>query len=88
MERSTWRDLVLQNKGLKQGDAPSGTFSGRTNNPGRWPADGPHKLTGHDNWELTAKQFTDMCTIQLSHRMRQSNAGDELRSTDECALII
>ena len=50
--------------------------------------EGPHKLTGHDNWQLTAQQCTDMCTVQLSHRMRQSNAGRELRDKDESLAIM
>ena len=67
MERSTWRQMVLSNRGLKRGETPVGDFSGRHNRPGVWPADGPHRLSGDEHWKLSAQEFTDMCVLVSSH---------------------
>ena len=75
MERSTWREMLLQNDGLQRGEAPVGSFSGRRNHPGVWPQSGPHRLSGDENWTLSADEFTDFCTVQLSHVMSEANAG-------------
>ena len=67
--------MLLQNDGLQRGEAPVGSFSGRRNHPGVWPECGPHRLSGDENWTLSADEFTDFCTVQLSHVMSEANAG-------------
>ena len=95
MERSTWKHMVLANKGLKQGETPVGDFSGRQTSlgrefPGVWPhpTSGPHALTGEEHWTLTAQEFTDMCAVQLSHVLAQANAGRSYASDDAAQRIM
>jgi hypothetical protein len=53
-----------------------------------WPHTGPGALTGEEGWTLTAPQFTDMCAVQLSHIMQQSNNGRVWGTDDEAHRIM
>ena len=72
-------NFVLQNKDPKRGETPKGSFSGRTNHPGVWPHSGPEALNGHEEWRLSAQEFTDLCAVYLSHVFFPSQDHDPAR---------
>jgi hypothetical protein len=51
MERPTWREMVLENKGLRRGETPVGSFSGRRSSLGK-PVD--TVWTGEEDWCVRA----------------------------------
>ena len=55
MERPTWRNMVLANKGLQQGETPVGDFSGRRSALGQEMETG---FSGEEHWKLSAQEFT------------------------------
>ena len=69
MNRASYQDYVIQNRGLRRGDTPVGHFSGRTNGLG-WPGTGPQRQNGNERWALTAETFTDLCAVTLSHVLK------------------
>lgn len=64
----SYNEYVQLNCALERGQTPKGSFRPRANYPGVWPQAGPCSLSPEtDEFVLTAEQYTDMCTVQLSH---------------------
>jgi hypothetical protein len=68
MERGSWHSLVLQNKDIKRGEKPTGVL--RPRNFGSVVDVG--YVTGDEEFELSADEYTDMCATYLAHRLEHN----------------